>query len=149
MEGVDVLETIAEVSIAFAGFTSVVAVLGRRAGGDWSEVDLFRLSQMLTSSLSALLFAFLPILLVYLGVPTRLSWAASSGFLAVFLGSHFLIGSLKIRTFAAGDLSVRLLPTGAMITAGFTLSRHFSSPVCSSCSGVEPQLPRRVPVSGM
>jgi hypothetical protein len=36
MEGSDVLLAISEVSIAFAGFTSIVGVVGHRVGERWS-----------------------------------------------------------------------------------------------------------------
>lgn len=90
MQSADLLQTVAEVSIAFAGFTSVVAVLGRRATGEWAEIDRFRLSVMLSTSLAALLFALLPLVLAGLRVPERLSWGLASAILAayvIFLGT--------------------------------------------------------------
>jgi hypothetical protein len=73
LQSAELLQTVAEVSIAFAGFTSVVAVLGRHATGEWTEIDRFRLSVMLSTSLAALHFASLPLVLAGLRVPERSS----------------------------------------------------------------------------
>jgi hypothetical protein len=101
LEGSDILQTFAEISIAFAGFTSVVAVLGRRAAGDWREVDLFRLWQMLINSLGCVLLSLLPLVLHKLRVSEGLSWAIASASLGVFL---IVRGSSAVRR-------VRLLAT--------------------------------------
>jgi hypothetical protein len=51
VEGSDALFTVAELAIAFAGFASLAAVIGRRHGGDRPEIDALRLRNMLEASL--------------------------------------------------------------------------------------------------
>jgi hypothetical protein len=94
----DLLQTIAEIAIALAGFTGVVAFLGQRARGDWRTVDLFRFNQLLAGSLAALLLSFAPILLFKLGVPEPLAWRASSGLLALYLAVSLAWSAQALRS---------------------------------------------------
>ncbi len=73
----DALLTIAEISIAFAGSTSI-AVLFRRRSGRWSPQDAFRFQAMLATSFGALLFSVLPIVVHSYGVTESASWGISS-----------------------------------------------------------------------
>ena len=91
MQDSDLLQTIAEIAIALAGFTGVVAFLGERARGKWRSVDLFRFSNLLGTSIAALLLSFAPILLFKLGAPEAAAWRSSSGLIAVYL----VIGLLR------------------------------------------------------
>jgi hypothetical protein len=51
----DILTTTAEIGIALAGFSGIVAVLGRRAEGAWSGADRVRLAMLLETSFAAVL----------------------------------------------------------------------------------------------
>jgi hypothetical protein len=57
MEHSDLLLTTAGVSIAFAGFASLVTLLGRRSAGHRIPVDMARLRVMIFASLLALAFS--------------------------------------------------------------------------------------------
>jgi hypothetical protein len=103
LQSADVLQTIAEVSIGFAGFTSVVAVLGRRATGEWTAIDRFRLSQMLATSLAALLLSLLPLVLAQLGFSERSSWGAASAILAAYTIHLATSSRRRIRQLPAED----------------------------------------------
>ena len=85
MQDSDLLQTIAEISIALAGFTGVVAFLGERARGKWRPVDLFRFNNLLTCSIAALLLSFAPILIHKLGASESTAWRWSSGMTAAIL----------------------------------------------------------------
>jgi hypothetical protein len=84
MSGDDVLLTIAELAVAFAGFSSVVAVFGQRAAGRWSEEDFVRLVFLISSSLVVVFLALLPFFLRLLHFRDATAWAVSSVFLAAF-----------------------------------------------------------------
>ena len=56
----DALRTFAELGIALAGFSGIVAVLGRRSQGQWSELERARLFALLSTSLGATFFSVLP-----------------------------------------------------------------------------------------
>ena len=85
MQDSDLLQTIAEIAVALTGFTGVVAFLGDRAQGEWRAVDLFRLNNLLLSSIAALTFSFVPILVFKLGASEFAAWRWSSGLFAAFL----------------------------------------------------------------
>ena len=85
MQDSDLLQTIAEIATALAGFTGVVAFLGERARGKWRAVDLFRFNNLLTTSIAALILSFAPILIYKLGAPESAAWRWSSGMAAAVL----------------------------------------------------------------
>lgn len=60
MEPTDVLGTVAEIAVAFAGFSGLVATLGRREQGALFTEDRVRLAVLLGASLSTTAFALLP-----------------------------------------------------------------------------------------
>ncbi len=57
MNDADVLLTISEVSVAFAGFASLVSVLGQRHSREHFDLNIARLRGMLENSLMVLLFS--------------------------------------------------------------------------------------------
>jgi len=76
---VDHLTTIAEVAIALAGFSALVALLGNRAGGIDRRADAMRLQFMLETSLLVVAFALFPFIPLKLGVSSDLLWRISGG----------------------------------------------------------------------
>jgi hypothetical protein len=85
VQGEGILQTIAEISVAFTGFTGVVAVFGRRADQPWIPLELFRFRVLLGASLAALLFSLLPFIFHYAGVSNRLTWTAGSALITLHL----------------------------------------------------------------
>ncbi|MEJ2132860.1 MAG: hypothetical protein P8Y95_14845, partial [Gammaproteobacteria bacterium] len=98
MEGESILETIAEISVAFAGFTGVVAAFGRGSAAPWTLGDRLRFRVMLSTSLAALLFALLPFILFHLGVRGESLWTLSSVFLAAYLLGSAIVDMRVYRT---------------------------------------------------
>lgn len=120
MDGSDVLLAICEVSIAFAGFTSIVGVLGQRSTGHWNAEDSFRLWLMIESSLATLFFSLLPFSLHYFSLAETVVWGVSSGVMATFLIVHLIIVSPKLRVLdREGQWSTRRFEpiTGAIMIA--------------------------------
>jgi hypothetical protein len=78
MEYSDTLIAVVEVAIAFAGFSGIVSVFGRRSASEWSLFDRHRLSNLLRASFVALFVAFFALLLLGAGLPERRTWAISS-----------------------------------------------------------------------
>jgi hypothetical protein len=85
MNASDALATIAEIAIAIAGFSGVAAVLGRRSQGEWSPLDVFRLRELLLSSISIVVLCFVPIVLSLSPLTPSLVWVLSSGVWAATL----------------------------------------------------------------
>ncbi len=78
--------TIAEASIALAGFTGVVAVLGRRSSGGWSSEELLQLRALVESSLTAFFLSFVPGIVSSVVDSDGAAWRWSNGLLAA---AHF------------------------------------------------------------
>ena len=119
MQGSDVLLTIAELAVAFAGFSSIVVVFQHRDPAQWSPAISMRLRAMIEGSLGALYAALLPFALEGLGMQGVVLWrAASAGaFLALAIQGAVLFrrarallpqGELK-RGFTFGTAAVNLL----------------------------------------
>ncbi len=98
MQGEGVLLTIAEVAIAFAGFSGVVVVLGRR-DIPWTAAHLATFWEMIASSLSLLILALLPFVFHYADLSESTVWALSSAMAAL---------GLLARGVFAGPRAVRL-----------------------------------------
>ena len=79
MDDSELLLTIAEISVAFAGFASLASIFGQRAGRDDARVDSGRLLNMLTTSLMVTGLALVPFVPILLGLPNRWVWGVSGG----------------------------------------------------------------------
>jgi hypothetical protein len=88
------------VAAAFAGFSGVVAAFGHRSPAEWSLATRFRFENLLTVSVAASLFAFLPVVLSHLSLSARAVRSWSGGALAFFCVVFF------VQTFRRG-LEVR------------------------------------------
>jgi hypothetical protein len=114
--GSDLLQTLAEVGISLAGFTGIVAVLGRRSDGEWAPHEWLRLAMMLNFSFGSVFFAFLPLLFVAVGAREPGAWAASSALLAAFLLVSY--GIIVRRVLQLGDVARSEFPRWAGVTVG-------------------------------
>jgi hypothetical protein len=76
MESAGVLESIAEVAIALAGFGGIAAGLGYRARGTWSRDDQLRLMLLAWAGLSVVFACFIPHVAHHLGSTT--TWRTTS-----------------------------------------------------------------------
>jgi hypothetical protein len=85
----DVLLTIAEVAVAFAGFASLVGVLGQRSSADDPRVIGVRMRAMLLASLMVVGFSIFPILLAAYGADPDLTWMVSSLVLLVVTVGYY------------------------------------------------------------
>ena len=77
MDTQSVLTTVAEISVALAGFTGVVAVLGNRRNHDWTAEERLQLRTLVETSLTALFASFAPnvLYLVVTSEPSVWRWA--------------------------------------------------------------------------
>ena len=103
MDHGDILLTLAEVSVAFAGFSGVVAVFGRRDPGTWSFADRFRFFSLVHASLFSLLLCIMPFGLLALNVAAGATFGpflAALIFLIVLCS--FLFARMLVAAFGAG-----------------------------------------------
>lgn len=78
------LSSVIEVAIALVGFSGIVAAVGRRGAGHWSQVDQVRLQILLTAGGAALFFAFLPFTMID-AIDLSLVWRICSGMCAIWM----------------------------------------------------------------
>ena len=104
MDHRDILLTLAEISVAFAGFSGVVAVFGRRDPGTWSFADRVRFFMLVHASLSSLLLCIVPFGLLALNVAEASVWRSLS---ALIVLNIIVVGFLFIRRFLAASSSER------------------------------------------
>jgi len=88
MVGAESFSTIAEVAIAFLGFTGVVGIF---AGRDHPPAVSMRLWAMVEFGLALLLLALLPLVLHHLGWAAPRLWVACSIALLLFLVGHMVL----------------------------------------------------------
>ena len=74
-----------EVGIAIAGFSGIAAVMGQRARGTWSGVELGRIALLLQTSFMAIAFGFLPLVLDGAGVAEPVIWRIGSGCFVLYI----------------------------------------------------------------
>ena len=111
VQDADFLFVVAEVAVAFAGFASIVAVLGQRTTRDHPRTDAFRLRGLLESSLVVVAFSLLPYVLGRVFSHELSAWRLSSGLFAIAGGVSFL--SILQRRRLVADLPA---PLGLRIT---------------------------------
>ena len=103
MDHQDLLQTLAEVSVALAGFSGVVSVFGRRHTGEWDPADRLHLSFMLETSLAVLFLSLLPFALLSVELTPRSTWTIMSSVLAAFLVMAFGAATYRYRRLSSGD----------------------------------------------
>lgn len=92
----DVLLSLAEIAVAFAGFASIVAIFQRSSDQDGDAFDVFRFWVMLEFSFAALFFSLFPLLLGFLGLSVAVVWSVSGGGLIAFVFAHGVFTSRLI-----------------------------------------------------
>lgn len=90
--------------MAFAGFASLIAILGLRTATGSQPFDLLRYWVMLEFSLTALALSLLPLLLAFLGSPEVVIWRGLSAFVALFVLVHHVV---VVRLYFRRDPAVR------------------------------------------
>lgn len=93
------LQTIAEISIAFAGFSGLIVAL-RTKLGPLTELEKFRLQILLTLAFGAMFLAFLPEVLESFEMGARSTWVYSSSTLCLYSVVFLVWWVRKSRSFA-------------------------------------------------
>ena len=114
------LSTIAEIAVALAGFTGVVAVLGSRRDHDWSPEERLQLRTLVETSLTALFLSFAPSVLGQVMASEAAVWRIAN----LLLGATHLafISRFFVRTQVAKPTGGQL----ALLATGFSaIVAHF------------------------
>ena len=101
MEHSDTLLTLAEIAVAFAGFSSIVVVFRNRESGRWEPLDVFRYRAMLRGSLMTAALTGVPLVVSWLAVPPGLVWRVSSAalllwYIALIFRREYLGGVFRV-----------------------------------------------------
>lgn len=140
MQGSDVLTILAEIFVAFAGFTGIVAALGQRSEGKWRPVDVIRFQALLEASLAGLVLSVTPFGFHYFGVAETITWGFCSVVLATYATLFMFNVTRKQRKLRATEdpdfvpgvrvillsLYVLVLPVQLLNASGIVLQRTFS-----------------------
>ena len=140
MNGSDVLTILAEVFVAFAGFTGIVATLGKRSEGKWRPVDVIRFRALLEASLAGLVLCVLPFGFHHFAVAEAITWGVCSAILAMYAILFMLrVTRDQVKRRASEDpdfvpgvrvflilLTVLVVPIQALNAAGVGLEHTFS-----------------------
>jgi hypothetical protein len=94
----EVLLTIAELSVAFAGFSGIVATFGRRDPRHWSVPDRYRFRALIETSLAAALLALLPSGLAIAPLEPARVWQISSLVVATYTVVSYLASYRRYRS---------------------------------------------------
>jgi hypothetical protein len=118
MEDTDLLLTIAEIAVAFAGFSGLVTILGQRAGRVHPRLIEHTLRGMILSSLLVVAFSLFPFLPYRLGAPADVAWRISAAAYSVAVAAYFYSTAARRRELArsgvAGALSGTVLMGAAI-----------------------------------
>ena len=107
MEHADVFLGLAEIGVAIAGFSGIVAVFGARSAGQWTPEDRLRLAFLLVCSLTVVFFSLLPFPMTALHLPVKALWRTASGLLAIWL---ILANFLALRSIARAQYRFQSKP---------------------------------------
>jgi hypothetical protein len=77
MQGSDLLQTMAQLAVAFAGVSGIVAAFNRQSD-QWGAADRMRVRSLIAVSLAAMFFALLPSGLEVTELAGRSIWRMSS-----------------------------------------------------------------------
>lgn len=140
----DVLLTVAEVAVAFAGFASLSAIIANQFAGERLEVATGRLRILLGSSLTTIAVAFIPIVLIAFGISEDRVWQLSSILVLVILASSS-VGTIRRvqvmsrlpdfnRVAGVFMLMLTLLNFGALMLAASGIASFFEVYLLAICA---------------
>ncbi len=142
MEYGDLLLTVAEVAVAFAGFASLVSVLSSPSTQDHPLVQSIRFRAMVTMSLIVVAFSLVPFVPFLLGVSPSVSWRISSAlfFLSGLAGTingvrHVAIGRATVGSPKGGSVRV-VVVFGAVAVALLLLGANALGFTAAAAPGI-------------
>ena len=128
----DTLQTIAELSIALAGFTGIVAALGRRAQGEWEPHERARLESLLWAAVGGVVFSMAPSVAASSSLSEATIWRVGNGvfgFLHVAAAAWFfrrwslVVRSLVFRSPDRARILTASAPIIALVVAALILGQ--------------------------
>jgi hypothetical protein len=129
MKAAQALAALAEVAVAFAGFSGIVVAFRRRNPGAWSRLDRFRFRFMVEFSLATLALSLLPFFLSELGLPESRVWGLSSVVLGGGAFLYLVRSVVRLHAFliAGEPVSRRLAAVSVAVGIGITISAFLNA----------------------
>ena len=124
MEASDLLLTLAEISIAFVGFSAVIVIFRQFASGEFSRFQHLQVAVLIRGGLLVLFLCVLPLLLELFPLPSVLAWRLASGVQALVIAAHLaLYAAERTRSLTASPAPetsrtgylVRMVSTGLVV----------------------------------
>lgn len=121
MPTADLLIAIAQIAVALAGFSGLIAAIRTAAPEGWHPRDIWSLTWMLGSSIGALILALLPLWLALFGWSDARVYQAASAFAFLYIGTFvaFMIWTGRRLTRIGHPPRVPLFPTAIALLVGF------------------------------
>lgn len=91
MPTAELLIAIAQIAVALAGFSGLIAAIRTAAPEGWHPRDIWSLSWMLGASIGALVLALLPLWLALFGWSEELVYRVSSAFAFLYIGTFVCV----------------------------------------------------------
>ena len=113
------LGSLIQVAIAIAGFSGIVAAVGRRSTGYWTDSDQLRLRILLTASGATLVFGFLPFVLVEL-FELSLVWRLASGVYAIYTVGIAIYRARQLSRSGIHPAAIGLRPWSVLVQVAIT-----------------------------
>jgi hypothetical protein len=109
-----VLFALAEISVAFAGFSAIVVLFKRRDSGKWQAADADRFHGMVLHAMAAVFFCLLPSIVGVFTDRAALVWNLSSAALGIQITLHIAL----VMNFASTTGASRVLLGLGFVPAG-------------------------------
>jgi len=116
MEDTELLLTVAEIAVAFAGFSGLVTILGQRLSRVHPQLVEHNLRAMILTSLLAVSFSLLPFLPHRLGASPDVAWRISAGAFGVALATYFFNTGIRRRALGRSGVA-GVLSAGTLLSA--------------------------------
>ena len=126
MKGMEFLFVVAQISVVYVGFATLIVVVVQQFSGARAEIEVTRLHSMMLLSLLAVAFSLLPYLLFSLDLPARTVWRISSFVLGLLWLAFNLQRIFWIRSREHKDAV-------QFIRRGNRVNLYVTQPVCIVC----------------
>ena len=118
----DLLVAIAQIAVALAGFSGLIAAIRTAAPEGWHPRDIWSLSWMLGASIGALMFALLPAWLHLFGIPAMRSFRIASAFACVFIAVFLVVMATSGRRLTRRGYPPRVKGFPALLVAVLSIA---------------------------
>jgi hypothetical protein len=98
------LAVLAQVSVAFAGFSAIVTAFGKRTPEQWRPLDRLRFRFMVEFSLFTLCLSLAPLFVLAFGIAEAAVWRSCSALLALGALFYMLLSAHRVRRLTLGGV---------------------------------------------